>query len=201
MKKVYFSISMLLLLFSTEPGWADDGIKNTFGLGPRAGYYRSRDAEEGSWYGGLQARFRLGKVIGLEGAVDYRPEETFEVNLPGASAEIRQHSYPVTASLLIFLPILPHFSPYLVGGGGWYYTKIDYSDTLEAQGFEDRTERLFGWHAGAGLELPITEHVALNGDLRYIFLDSDFGERPGIDLDEDQKADGYVATVALMFYF
>jgi opacity protein-like surface antigen len=201
MKKGLFFLPMLALLFWSQVGWTADSIGNTFGLGPRVGYYRSKDAAEGSWYGGLQARFRFGEYFGLEGAVDYRMEETFDVDAPGFSGEIAQHSYPVTASLMIFLPILPHFSPYVVGGGGYYFTKIDYSESLEAIGFDDQTEKPFGWHAGAGLEFPFTEHAALNFDFRWIFMDSEFGTSAGTDLDEDRTADGYAATAAVMFYF
>jgi len=203
MKKGLFFLPILALLCFSQLGWADDDdhIKNTFGIGPRAGYYRSRDAENGNWYGGLQARARFGKYFGLEGAVDYRQTERFELTGPTFSGTVRQHSYPVTGSLLLFLPIIPHFSPYLVGGGGVYFTKLDYSDDLERLGFHDRTERIWGWHAGAGLEFPITANVALNTDFRWIFLDSKFGTEGGTDLNRDKKADGYAATAALMFYF
>lgn len=203
MKKQPFWIFTMILLILPQLGWAQEEgrIENTFGIGPRAGYYKSKDAEEGAWYGGVQSRFRFGEVIGLEVAADYRTEETFEVDAPGFDGEINVRSYPVTASLLVFLPILPHFSPYLVGGGGLYYTKIDYSESLEDLGFDDRTERPWGWHAGAGLEFPITETVALNADVRYIFMDSEFGDEGGTDLDEDSSVDSWAATTALMFYF
>ena len=203
MKKKLFFLPILALLCFSQLGWADDDgeIKNTFGLGPRAGYYRSWDAETGNWYGGLQARARFGKYFGLEGAVDYRQTEKFELTGPGFSGNVRQYSIPVTGSLLVFLPIIPHFSPYLVGGGGVYFTKLDYSSELEALGFHDHTERIWGWHAGGGLEFPITQHLALNADFRWIFLDTKFGTEGGTDLNRNKRADGYVATTALMFYF
>lgn len=184
-------------------GWAEDEgtIKNTFGIGPRAGYYKSRDADNGAWYGGVQARLRLGSIFGIEAAADYRSKETFKVSEPGLEGNIRQHSYPLTASALIFLPILPHFSPYLVGGGGWYFTKIDYSPSLESLGFRDKTTHIFGWHVGGGLELPITANVALNADIRYIFLDNKFGETGSTSLSRNSKDDGWVGTGAVMFYF
>lgn len=203
MKKQSFWIWTMIFLILPQLGWAqgDGRIENTFGIGPRAGFYKSKDADEGAWYGGVQARFRLGEVIGLEVAADYRSEETFEVDSPTFSGEINQRSYPVTASLLVFLPILPHFSPYLVGGGGIYYTKIDYSDSLEDLGFDDRIERPWGWHVGGGLEIPFTETVAINADVRYIFMDSEFGREGTTNLDEDRSVDGWVGTAALMFYF
>lgn len=200
MKKKSFWILIAIFLILPQLGWAER-IENTFGIGPRAGYYQSRDADEGAWYGGVQARFRLGPAFGLELAADYRTEETFEVDTPTLSGEINQRSYPVTASLLVFLPILPHFSPYLVGGGGIYYTKIDFSSSLEDLGFEDRTERPWGWHVGGGLEIPFTENVAFNADVRYIFMDPEFGREGTTNLDEDRSVDGWVGTGALMFYF
>lgn len=200
-RTLFFWIAIALL--TPQLGWAGDNdhIKNTFGIGPRAGYYKSTDADNGAWYGGIQARLRLGSVFGLEAAADYRSEETFKVSGPTFEGEIHQRSYPLTASVLVFLPILPHFSPYLVGGGGWYYTKIDFSKSIEALGFRDKTTRPFGWHVGGGLEFPITEHVALNADVRYIFMDTEFGETGNTSLSRDRKADGLVGTGALMFYF
>lgn len=203
MKKKYLLIWSMIFLILPQLGWAgdDDHIGNTFGIGPRAGYYKSKDADDGAWYGGIQARFRLGAILGLELAADYRSEETFSISSPAFSGEINQRSYPLTASVLVFLPILPHFSPYIVGGGGWYYTKIDFSNEIEALGFKDKTERPFGWHLGGGLELPFSEHFAINADIRYIFMDTEFGRSGNTRLDENRKADGWVGTGALMYYF
>jgi opacity protein-like surface antigen len=201
MKKGFLFGALLALFGMTQIASADEGvIKNTFGIGPRAGFYKSKGAEDGAWYGGVQARFRLGPVLGLEGAVDYRAKETFDFSSAGFNGEVTQRSYPVTASALLFLPV-PHFAPYLVGGGGWYYTRTDYSDDMEALGFRDRTDSIFGWHAGGGLEIPFTEHTALNADVRYIFLDNKIGDDGPGGIDTDRKSDGYVATAALMFYF
>ncbi len=200
MRKTLFFLPLLTLLLWSQTGWAEVEIENTFGFGPRGGYYRSQDAENGAWYVGLQARLRLGEYFGLEGAIDYRLEEKFNLDVGGANGEVRQHSYPVTASLLFFLPVLPHLSPYLVGGAGYYFTQIDFSEELEAIGFDDQTENVFGWHAGAGLELPVSDHVAVNLDFRWIFLDAEFGSG-GTTLDEDRTSDGYATTAALMYYF
>ncbi len=203
MENKYLWIWIVLVLVLPQLGWAeDDGhISNTFGIGPRAGFYKSKGAEDGAWYGGIQARLRLGSVFGLEAAADYRASEKFKVSGPGFDGTIRQHSYPVTASLLIFLPIIPHFSPYLVGGGGYYFTRTEYSSNLQALGFQDKTHSIFGWHVGGGLELPITSHIALNADVRYIFLDTKFGETGSTSLNENSRANGWVGTGALMFYF
>lgn len=92
-------------------------IENTLGIGPRLGYYKADDAEEGSFYGGAQIRARLGRVLGLEGAIDYRTAQ--EYDLGEFSTDVRQ--IPVTASALLFLPVSESFQPYGVAGLGAYY--------------------------------------------------------------------------------
>ncbi|MCW9705914.1 outer membrane protein [Fodinibius salsisoli] len=198
MKKLIF-LPLFALIFTpfinTAQAQSDsDAIKNTIGIGPRLGYYKADDAEEGSFYGGAQIRARLGRVIGIEGAVDYRTSQ--EYDLGEFSADVRQ--IPVTASALLFLPIDEHFQPYGVAGLGAYYNMIDYNSDAEGlPGIEDDHTVDFGYHLGAGLELPINDKVAINADYRYIFLD------PGSDSFgdvEDADLSGNVFTAGLMFY-
>ncbi|HLR33182.1 MAG TPA: porin family protein [Fodinibius sp.] len=186
---------MFAPFFTTAQAQYDDGtIENTIGIGPRLGYYKADDADEGSFYGGAQIRARLGRIIGIEGAIDYRTAQKYD--LGDFSANVRQ--VPVTVSALLFLPVSKHFQPYGVAGLGAYYDIIDYDEEAEAlPGIEDDHSVDFGYHLGAGLELPINSNVALNADYRYIFLD------PGSDAFgdvEDADFSGNVFTVGLMFY-
>jgi|SRR5699024_4558286 len=174
---------------------SDEGtIRNTIGIGPRLGYYKGDDADNGSFYGGAQIRARLGKYFGIEGAVDYRTAQTY--NLGDYEADIRQ--IPITVSALLFLPINQYLHPYGVAGLGAYYDIIDFNEQAEeVPGIEDDHSVDFGYHLGAGLEIPVNSSVALNADYRYIFLDpgSDaFGEVGDADFS------GNVLTVGLMFY-
>lgn len=175
---------------STEDG----AISNTLGIGPRLGYYQADDAEEGSFYGGAQIRARLGRVFGIEGAIDYRTAQ--EYNLGEYSVDVRQ--IPLTASALLFLPVSEHFQPYGVAGLGAYYDMLDFSEEAESlPGIEDEHTVDFGYHLGFGLELPFNRNAALNVDYRYIFLD------PGSDSFgdvEDADFSGNIVTVGLMFY-
>lgn len=196
MKKLLL-IPLLAFLFTpfiSHAQSSDDGISNTIGIGPRLGYYKANDAEEGSFYGGAQIRARLGRIIGIEGAIDYRTSQKYD--LGEYSANVRQ--IPITASALLFLPVSEHFQPYGVAGLGAYYDMIDYDTDAEAiPGIEDDHTVDFGYHLGFGLELPFNEKVALNADYRYIFLD------PGSDAFgdvEDADLSGNVFTVGLMFY-
>ena len=90
---------------------------------------------------------------------------------------LRVRSIPIQASLLLF-PARGAFSPYVLGGGGWYSQRFEMLAGDETVLSE--TVRDFGWHAGFGAELRMGRHAGLHGDYRYTFLD--FG---GDDDDDD----------------
>lgn len=192
-----------LLIFLCVPFWAfaqnysydddDDTIENTIGFGPRIGYYHVDDFDDGTFFYGLQARARLGPAVGLEGSISYRPgtENSFIVDDVEQSFETK--FVPITASLLLFLPISPAISPYGLAGAGAYYTIYDTEGDL----IDDiDSEFNFGYHLGFGVELPFGENVALSLDYRYIFLTADNGDTP-----DDADFSGNAFTGAIMFYF
>jgi opacity protein-like surface antigen len=181
--------------YTTESN-SEPTIKNTFGFGPRAGYYIADDAEDGSFYGGIQARFRMGAVVGLEGAVEYRTAHETNFEFGDVSQSVDTKFVPITASLLLFLPVSPYVAPYGIGGAGAYYTIYDYDGNFLD---ENDDEFNFGYHLGFGLEFPFNNNIALNLDYRYLFLNPDEGETT---LDEaDYNFDGNAFTASLMFYF
>ena len=129
------------------------------GVGVRGAWVDRPDSEENTqMVGGF---FRLGRALALEGAVDYRREEL------GGGAEVR--TWPVTASL-VASPI-----PFLYGlaGVGWYNTTLELPST---GGADDRTEREFGYHIGAGTRVPIVPSLSFLADLRYAYVDYQFDE-------------------------
>ena len=71
--------------------------------------------------------------------------------------------------MLYIIPIGP-IRPYILGGVGWYYTRIDYKGSLSA--INDTTEHFFGVHLGAGVELMLGKSVSINADGRYIFINA-----------------------------
>lgn len=197
MKKSLIILTLMMggLTFAASAQDASDraAIKNTLGIGPRLGYYKAQDADEGSFYGGLQARLRLGAVVGIEGAVDYRAGQ--EYNFGAYSVETS--SVPITASLMLFAPINQAFAPYGLAGIGAYYTKYDYDEPIEGIEFEDDSDFNMGYHLGFGAEFPFNENVALNVDYRYIFLNPDENDESFEDADFNSN----VFTAGLMFYF
>lgn len=168
---------------------SDAAIKNTLGLGPRLGYYKAADADEGNFYLGLQSRLRLGPVLGLEGSVEYRAGQEYSF----AGQSVKTSFVPVTASAMFFIPVNRNFAPYGVAGLGAYYTIYDYEGTFTN---ENEDEFNFGYHLGFGVEFPLNSNVALNLDYRYLFLNPDENEA------STQNADysGNVFTGGLMFY-
>lgn len=186
MKK--FATIFAVILF-TIPAVGMAQLESGFGIGPRLGYYKADDAEEGNVLGGLQLRGRLSPVFGIEAAVEYRAGQ--EYGIEGVQS-VETSFVPVTASALVFLPVSDHFSPYGVAGLGAYYTIYD------AEGFSEDIDNEFnvGYHLGFGLEIPFNQNVALNADYRYLFLNPDRNEE---SLD-DTKFSGNAVTVGLMFY-
>ena len=70
-------------------------------------------------------------------------------------------AYPVTATAYVHLPLLPFAKPYAFGGGGLYYTKLTFDETVTAggstEGFgADLTKWGFGLHGGAGLSFSLS---------------------------------------------
>lgn len=188
-------LSFITLLFTApsitiaQSSSDDAAIKNTIGIGPRLGYYKAADADQGNFYGGVQARVRLGPVLGIEGSVDYRAGQKYEI----AGQSVTTKFVPVTGSVMLFAPINGEIAPYGLAGIGAYYTIYDYEGT-----FTDQNENNFnfGYHLGFGLEIPINSHAALNVDYRYMFLNPDDNEQSVQDADFS----GNVFTAGLMFY-
>lgn len=197
MKKKLILLTLFMggLTFAASAQSAADraSIKNTFGIGPRVGYYNSADADDGSFYGGLQARLRLGAFVGIEGAVEYRSKQEYGIG----DYTMDTSSIPVTASLMLFAPISEQFAPYAVGGLGAYYTRYNFSNEAEELGLEDDNEFHMGYHVGLGFEIPLSSNVALNADYRYLFMNPDRNEESL----EDTDFSGNVISAGLMFYF
>lgn len=184
---------------------SEAGIKNTLGLGPRVGYYKSTEAQEGGYYVGAQLRLRLGAYVGLEGAVDIRGKDLYELgrrNDTAITAEVRY--VPVTASFLLFIPVSFNFAPYGLAGVGWYYSVVDYPQWVNnlppGERVDDKTDYKFGYHFGFGLELPLSRNFSLNGDYRYQFIGSPFKNEGSVEVNP-KNSNGSVITAGLMIYF
>lgn len=178
----------IILAFSGLTKAQNAPTKDKSGFGPRIGYYKAPDSDDGTMFIGLQSRSR-GEVLGFELAGEYRGEQSYTTT--GGELTVRQ--IPVTASLLAFVPIAPNFQPYGLAGLGAYYTIYDYEGGFVNPGDDAKVN--IGYHLGFGLDAPLNESVGLNVDYRYLFLDGD-DENLG-----DKEFSGNVITAGLTFYF
>jgi len=155
------------------------------GIGPQVGYYKSSDADEGSYLFSGALRLKPIPFLGAEGSINYRKESYYD-----DAVDVK--SWPVMVTGLVY-PI-----PFVYGlaGAGWYNTTFEYNNDLfpDLNGKETTTE--MGWHVGAGLEIPLGTGARLAGDVRYVFLDYEFE-----DLEGKEAADSnfYVITATLFF--
>ena len=155
-------------------------------FGIRAGYVKARDADDGTWFGGVHIRIPLASSLAIEGSIEAHTNE-FE------DGDIEVIQYPVQVTLLLFLfPEWP-VTPYLLGGVGWYYTHVEFSGDLD--GTDDETTHFFGGHLGFGVRLGVGGSAVLNGDVRYIFAE------PNEDELDEEDFDSIEFVIALSFPF
>jgi outer membrane protein W len=137
------------------------GEESSFSIGPEGGYLRARGAERGTWFGGAKARLHFLRMLAAEASITFH-EDRYN------NSSVLVSQYPV--QLTAFLYIIPEgpIRPYILGGVGWYYTRIDYRNLYST--IPDKTEHVFGEHLGAGAELMLGPRTSIDADVRYIFL-------------------------------
>jgi opacity protein-like surface antigen len=113
---------------------------------------------------GGQLRAGLSNRISIELALDTNTETN-------EAETLRIRENPFQASVLLF-PVRSGFSPFLLGGIGWYSTRVEQLEASEV--IDSVTTRRRGYHAGFGAEIRLGRHAGLHGDYRYTFLN--FGD-------------------------
>lgn len=132
-----------------------------FTLGPAGGYLKAKGTDRGTWFAGAQARFHFLGYFAAEGAITFH-ENSYD------HGTVHVTQYPVQVSGMFYPIPGGQFQPYVVGGVGWYYTRITYSGVLSD--ISNQTEHKFGGHGGAGLEILLGPRTSIDGDIRYIFV-------------------------------
>lgn len=154
-----------------------------FGL--RLGFQRLADGDSGgAFVGGGYFRWDWHRIVMLEAAVLYHVEE---VN-PTTDLEL----YPIQFSGLIY-PLRRDYrcSPYLLGGAGLYISRV----VPKTEPTESNTD--FGWHLGLGADYALNDRVFIEGDFRYIWLDTETENRTAADVLSD--FDSWMATIGIGF--
>jgi hypothetical protein len=106
-----------------------------FSVGGRATYFDPKEGEA-KWFGGAQLRIHPLRYLAIEGSADYRREDF--------GGGTKSHTYPVQGSLLIYPLGTTRLAPFILGGGGWYFTTVDgpgnFSDTQHRFGVRIPTQ-------------------------------------------------------------
>ena len=152
---VLLASALLLFTFST-PAFAQ------FGIGGRLAMIRGdAAANAGSLrFLGGQIRAHLSPRTAFELSLDRHRENSGDLTQ-------RVVDYPLQATLMLY-PIHSTFSPYLLGGFGWYRHKVQ--DLTGDKVTDIVSTRRTGWHAGFGAEIMAGRHIGVHADYRYTFL-------------------------------
>jgi opacity protein-like surface antigen len=154
-------------------------------VGPQVGFQKATDADEGRFMFSGAARVRLMPLLGVEASIGYRQEKF-------GNDALTVRSWPVMVTGLIYpVPIF-----YGAMGAGWYNTTFDYNQSQLSSNVKDETTQEFGWHFGAGVELPVGETSKLTVDFRYVYLNYDFNTIPGSG---DIDSNSYIVTAGFLF--
>ena len=148
-----------------------------------------RGADSGAWFGGIQGRLFFTPIIALEASIEFHQSDFFDDDV-----QITQYPVQVTALLCPFPD--EKIRPYVLGGAGWYYTRVTYTGAFGLQ--DSETNDQFGLHFGVGAEMTLGETSFINLDVRYVFLDE-----PGVDNSqvEDEEFDTWQISAGYNFKF
>lgn len=154
-------------------------------IGGRGAYYRPMDADRGDLTEGAQVRLHLTRRWALEGSADLRRDR-----FGGTRVDV----VPIQLSLLAYLmPPGYRVAPYILAGGGWYYTSIPAS----SGGPEFR----FGPHAGGGVEVFLNGYWSVDGSYRYLWAEDIHSQDLRHPLGRNFSDKGFMFTAALNYFF
>ncbi|MGE5499819.1 MAG: outer membrane protein [Syntrophothermus sp.] len=175
-----------MLLFTGMSFINAQGI--SIGIGPQLGWQKSSSADKGSLMYGAALRLRVSEAIGLEGSINYRSEDY-------ANGALNVKTWPIMVSGLIY----PVNYFYGLIGIGWYNTTFKYGSQTIVQALQDNTQQNFGWHLGGGVEIPATKTLNITADIRYVFLNYDFGQLSQAAGSGDLISNFFVITLGASF--
>jgi opacity protein-like surface antigen len=189
MRNQHLAIGLLGFLLAASPCAAQG-----FGLGARMSMARGDvqvdPAATAQRFLGGQLRARLSPRTSIEVSLERRTQS------PDLSTKVKD--YPLQASLLLF-PIHSTFSPYVLGGVGWYTHVVDAMSA--GQLVSSTSSRTMGYHAGFGAELKVGAHAGVHADYRYTQLHFGSDTTTGLIDRFKPSYDGSMWTAGVTFYF
>jgi len=183
MRKVCFAIlfTFLLVIFASANNVEAQSIK--VGLGPRYSYITLMGSEEEEErFAGGQLRVKFLSALAVELSIDYRRDFYLEDSF-------RIQTIPALFSILAYLFPGKSLSPYIIGGGGWYFSQV----TFLVEPFKEYDGEVdFGYHIGGGIEFCLLGKVGFHLDYRSIMV-----KLSPLNL----KGDGHLISAGITYYF
>jgi len=207
----FFVVATLMLVVS-QVSFAQD-MEGRLGLGARASYVNFTDddyvkvnvePDESVMYG-VNLTYFIQNYLSLELSVDYT-ETDVDLKALGLSRDAGDfESIPVLLSLRAHLSTNTKVSPYLLFGIGYFFNDIDQNDSniefIYGPGAKVDVDDSFGFHVGGGVEVFVSENVALNLDFKYIWTEVETSVNVAGFTDEDLDMDSFVAGLGIKYYF
>ncbi len=196
MKRLYLSVVIFVLVvgFSTIL-WAEGNLPlqgsvgvgaRLYGIFPKSDKLRGNrlDFEDGIG-GEINVTYRFLKYLALEGGIGY------------TEFDIRNKTLGVDWARIDVLPIsvtlqfrwisskpeeLRWIVPYASLGGGYYFLEIEEESELtrywlsRGVGIDLEIDDTFFLHVGGGIEIFLTDHIAVNLDAKYAWAQADIDE-------------------------
>lgn len=202
-----------ILLFFSNVSFAQE-IENKWGIGARVSYYAPNDTmieginfnpDTTALFDGNLTYF-FNKLFSLEFGVGYtKPDVDAEaLGFSQKFGELEQ--IPITLTGRVHYWFQNSATTLYVGGGVGYYLndfKLSSAFTTLSPGLRLDADDSFGFHINGGVEFFITDNVALGGDLKYIWNDSDFTAfEPGFPPETvNIDLDAFSAGISIKYFF
>jgi len=169
-------------------------------LGVHLGYSKANDTEHGNALVGAHLEFPVLSFLGIQGAIDYRLVETLQISSGGQDYPLHVRSVPLTVSARVYAPL--GVRPFAEAGAGWYVILYDYATELQALGFANETKTTFGWHVGAGADVPVSPKLSVFGVARAVFVDPNKTlDQPTLDRIQKLNYDSVYYSAGLSLHF
>ena len=163
------------------------------GLGLFGSYWSPDDTDAGIGYG-VKLKAAVADNLCLEIRGTYFP--SIDIDEDGGDGELEV--IPVEAGLVMDIPLSDVMTLTAVGGAG-YYIMPEVEVEILGQDVDMDLDDEFGFYAVAGIEIALSEQLALFAEAKYTWLEVDEGEVDGVDFkDADASFDGFGANAGLM---